>query len=36
MLYVVRMRIKRALDEMAFFKLPLWEVKRKEKKNGNE
>ena len=28
--------IRRALNEMEFFKLPLWEVKLKEKKNGNE
>jgi hypothetical protein len=24
------MRIKRAIEEMSFFTLPLWEVKRKE------
>tara|TARA_Y100001972_G_scaffold119928_1_gene161788 strand:+ start:303 stop:410 length:108 start_codon:yes stop_codon:yes gene_type:complete len=26
-----KVRFKRIVDEMQFFKLPLWEVKRKEK-----
>ena len=28
-----KVRLKRITDEMQFFKLPLWEVKRKENKN---
>tara|TARA_R100000700_G_C3135919_1_gene119403 strand:+ start:162 stop:269 length:108 start_codon:yes stop_codon:yes gene_type:complete len=26
-----RVKLQRIIDEMQFFKLPLWEVKRKEK-----
>ena len=28
-----KVRLQRIIDEMQFFKLPLWEVKLKEKKN---